>query len=1066
MATVVPDPVSVPPAHVGRYRILRTLGTGGMGAVYEAEQENPRRTVALKVVRPGVVSPDLVRRFTREAHLLGRLHHPGIAQVYEAGLAADGQPFFAMELIHGLPLVEYARQHRLDTSARLGLLAQVCDAVQHAHDRGIIHGDLKPDNILVDETGQPKVLDFGVARVTDADLQTATGRTEVGQLIGTLAYMSPEQIEADPATLDRRSDVYALGVILFELLAERLPYDVSHLPVIEAARVVHEREPLRLGSVNALFRGDVEIIAAKALAKEKAWRYAAAAELAADIRRYLSQEPILARPPSALYHLRKFARRHKALVGGAAAVLVALVGGLVATTTFALREAEQRHRADEERDRALRETYRARVAAAAAALRDHDVVTAASHLNAAPDALRDWESRHFHSRLDDSAAVFPAPAGGLQWLASGPKELRPRTVATDADGQLSIVDETGVVQLRRTPAANGWPRTLVVSPDQKRLAVAWGPVGGAGDAREGALWIYDLSSGEPQSARDSQREYLNGLAFSPDGTRVAGATRGTVRLWDAKTGAAIGVVLEHPDVVYGVAFDPDGRRVATACEDSKVRLWDAATGAAIGAPLSGHTAKVFGVAFAPDGARVVSASADGTVRQWDAATGQPIGVPYRGHGHEVWTAVYNPDGCRVASGGQDGTVRLWQAVDGQDELVLHGHTGHVWQLAFRPDGQRLASASQDGTVRVWETGYLSNPSVLRGHTKYVYPVAYSPDGWWIASGSWDHTVRLWDAVTGEPAARLEGHANAVGALAFSPDGSWLVSGSREDGQIQVWDVATAAPRGAAWQGTPKSIEALAVSPDGTRIASATADGEVHVWEALTGQTVARPKGPGQAMHGLAYSPDGRLLAGACEDNRVYLWDAHTHQLMAVLAGHKKTAFSVAFSRDGRQLVSASLDRTVRLWDPATGALLQELSGHSDQVFTAVFHPDGTRVASGGRDRAIRLCDVATGEEVARLQGHTDYVYSLAFSPDGTTLASGSGDSTVRLWDTAPPAERFSARRAAEIHRPEAEERVASLFRELNDPAKVAQVLRADKSLNDPLRREIQRALWRRLAPPE
>jgi WD40 repeat protein/predicted Ser/Thr protein kinase len=1065
LAAPMPDAVSVPPAHIGRYRILRTLGTGGMGVVYEAEQENPRRTVALKVVRPGVASPDLVHRFTREAHLLGRLQHPGIAQVYEAGLDADGQAFFAMELIHGLPLVEYARRHSLNTAARLGLVAQVCEAVQHAHDRGIIHRDLKPDNILVDETGQPKVLDFGVARVTDADLQTATGRTEVGQLIGTLAYMSPEQIEADPAALDGRSDVYALGVILFELLVERLPYAVAHLPLAEAARVVHEGEPLRLGSVNSLFRGDVEIIAAKALAKEKARRYATAAELAADIRRYLNHDPILARPPSALYHLRKFARRHKALVGGAAAVLVALLGGLVATTTFALREAEQRRHADEQRQKAVREASHARVAAAAAALRDHDVAAATAHLLAVPLPLRAWEWRHFHSRLDDSAAVFPAPAGGLQWLASGPKELRPRTVAADADGQLSLIDETGVVQLCRTAAANGRPRNLAVSPDQKFLAVAWGPVAGPGDAREGSLWIYDLSSGEPRAARGGHPEYLNSVAFSPDGTRVAGATAGHVSLWDAKTGAATGVVLEHPELVNSVAFDPAGRRVATACEDRNVRLWDAATGAAVGTPLSGHTAKVYGVAFAPDGATIVSASADGTVRQWEAATGQRISVPYRGHGHEVLTAVYSPDGRLVASAGQDGTVRLWQATDGQDELVLNGHSGHVFQLAFRPDGQRLASASIDGTVRVWETGSLSNLFVLRGHTDYVYPVAYSPDGWWIASGSWDHTVRLWDAVTREPAAELTRHTSRVGALAFSPDGAWLVSGSR-DGQIQLWDVATAAPQGPAWQRLPRIIEALAYSPDGRRIASGAGGGDVRLWESATGQEIARLEGPGDAVFGLAYSPDGRLLAGACADHRVYLSDAHTHRLMAVLQGHTDVVHSVAFSPDGRRLVSAGLDRTVRLWDPATGAPLADPSSHSDQVFTAVFHPDGTRLASGGRDGVIRLWDVLTREEVARLQGHTDYVYSLAFSPDGTTLASGSGDSTVRLWDTVPPADRFRARREAEAPRRDAEERVERLFREFNESARVVQVLRADKSLSDPLRREIQRAIWRRVAPPK
>ena len=335
------------PLHIGRYRILRRHGEGGMGTVYEAEQDNPRRTVALKVIRPGLVSPELVKRFSHEAQILARLQHSGIAQVYEAGMGEDGQPFFAMEFIRGMPLDEYARSRGLDAAARLELLARVCDAVQHAHDKGVIHRDLKPGNILVDETGQPKVLDFGVAHVTAADLLTTASRTQAGQLLGTLSYMSPEQIAADPAGLDGRSDVYTLGVILFELLAHRLPYHLEQLPVHEVARVIQQQEPSRLGSIDTLYRGDVEIIVAKALEKDKTRRYASAGDLASDIRRYLRGEAILARPASALYQLRKFARRHKALVAGVSGIFAALLVGTVVSIVFALRAAENARVADE-----------------------------------------------------------------------------------------------------------------------------------------------------------------------------------------------------------------------------------------------------------------------------------------------------------------------------------------------------------------------------------------------------------------------------------------------------------------------------------------------------------------------------------------------------------------------------------------------------------------------------------------------------------------------------------------------------------------------------------------------
>jgi predicted Ser/Thr protein kinase len=341
------------PHHIGRYRVLRLLGEGGMGAVYEAEQDSPHRRVALKVIRPGLLAPALLKRFAQEVEILGRLHHPGIAQIYEAGGAQDGQPFFAMEFIRGLPLDEHARLRALPLPARVEMLARVCDAVQHAHDQGVIHRDLKPANILVEENGQPKVLDFGVARATDADLVSGAGLTRTGQLLGTPSYMSPEQVTADPAAIDHRADVYALGVILFELLAHRLPYRLENRPLAEAARLILEEEPPRLGSLNPELRGDVETIVAKALAKEPARRYPSAAELAADLRRWLAHEPIQARPPSALYYLRKFARRHKALVAGGVATVVALVLGLIGTLIFALAERDQRGRAEHNAEKAL-----------------------------------------------------------------------------------------------------------------------------------------------------------------------------------------------------------------------------------------------------------------------------------------------------------------------------------------------------------------------------------------------------------------------------------------------------------------------------------------------------------------------------------------------------------------------------------------------------------------------------------------------------------------------------------------------------------------------------------------
>jgi formylglycine-generating enzyme required for sulfatase activity len=322
------------PERIGGYRILGVLGHGGMGIVFQGEQEHPRRTVALKVMRSGIVSPELLRRFEKEAQVLGRLHHVGIAHIYEGGTADGGhglQPYLAMELVHGLPLTDYCEAHELSTKARLELLTKVCDAIEHAHQNNVIHRDLKPSNILVEPSGQPKIVDFGVARVTDASLQATTHRTDARKLIGTLPYMSPEQIKGDARHVDARADVYALGMLGYRMLTGRYPFVIPKDSIAEAARVIQEERPTRLSLLNRELRGDIETIILKALEKEPSRRYQSAAELAADMRRFLSEEPIRARPVSGFYRFRMFTRRNKALVGGIAGVILALSLGLAAS---------------------------------------------------------------------------------------------------------------------------------------------------------------------------------------------------------------------------------------------------------------------------------------------------------------------------------------------------------------------------------------------------------------------------------------------------------------------------------------------------------------------------------------------------------------------------------------------------------------------------------------------------------------------------------------------------------------------------------------------------------------
>lgn len=989
------------PGYIGQYQILSLLGEGGMGTVYQAQQNNPRRIVALKVVRRGLVSKALTRRVAHEAQILGRLQHTGIAQIYEAGLAEDDLPYFAMEFIRGLPLGDYVKHNGSSTKECLRLMAEICEAIHYAHEQGIIHRDLKPTNILVDEEGQPKILDFGIARAIDAETPGSGAVTQSGQLIGTLNYMSPEQIQGVRDGLDRRSDVYSLGVVLYEMLTGHMPYDIHDLPLPEMARVICEVEARPMSAAHPHLRGDVETIVSKSLQKDRDARYPSASALAGDIRRYLDNQPILARPPSALYLLMKFTRRHTAAVLGAIGIVMALVGGLAGTTLFAVRAQQNAKLANEGMATAIFQTYRARMAAAAAALTNHDVDEARRQLAAAPEQHRDWEWQHFCSRLDDSAATLIMPTGAQVLSLNDESQLCTASTKSgvtefrnEAGEVLSVwpvVDGSSVYQVGSSSA--GIWRAAITNDRQLVLR-----------ARDDTL-LTSIKLPEKTSptcmAVSSDRQWL---AIAWDGPGALGA----FDLIEIASGRRAARCQAHTDVIRRLAFSPNNQSIASAAEDSTVRTWNVSDGKELHV-FQGHAVKVHCVNWRADGERLVTASADGTVRQW-SADGQAVEPEYDRHAGEVLFACFSPDGHLIASAGTDRSIRVWSAVGRRDVALLHGHTREVKSLCFANDSYKLLSIGDDDRVRLWETALDESLPKLVGHDSYVYPVAISPDGQWMASGSWDRTVRLWDAWTGEYLATYQ-HPERVLSLAFSSDSSWLVTSCGDDDRLRVWKLGTRQPcRELAGPG--RTINYVGINKDDSKIVAIDMSGRCQFIDVASGQAETHDR-----MSTIAFSPDRTLLAtNAGKDSKeIVIRDAQTLKVQKILAGHSTSTHSVAFSQDNQHLVSVGHDQSIYVWDIDSG-LFHALPGTTGQVFAAIYHPNGHRIATAGRDGSIMLWDTQTYEEVGRLTGHSNYIWSLAFSPDGHTLVSGSGDSTLRLWDTYPIAERHRARREASARR--------------------------------------------------
>jgi len=1046
---------------IGRYKLLQKIGEGGCGVVYMAEQEEPvRRRVALKIIKLGMDTKAVIARFEAERQALAMMEHPNIARVLDAGATETGRPYFVMELVRGTRVTEYCDENNLSTEERLELFIQVCHAIQHAHQKGVIHRDIKPSNILVtmhDAVPVPKVIDFGIAKATEQRLTDKTLFTEFQSFIGTPAYMSPEQAEMSGLDIDTRSDIYALGVLLYEMLTGTTPFDpreLMRLGLDGTRKTIREKEPARPSTrlstmVEAeltataerrridppklihTMRGDLDWIVMKCLEKDRTRRYATANDLAADVQRFLDGDMVLARPPSNVYLLQKFLRRHRRVVAAAAAIAITLVGGITVSTWQAVRarlaernseaaqrlEAGLRRRAEHDRAVARLNEYVADINLVQQSLAAENYGRAVQLLNkhrprrGEPD-VRGFEWRYlwqltrgdehtaFPNLGEAVAAVALSPDG--EWLAAG------------SDHKLEVWNaRTRAPVFSRSDGAS----SLAFSPDGALLFVA-GPFDGRrdGPARmemRGIVRVFRTKSWNEVQTLPGQG---GPLSFSQDGRRLATSSRdgmrAGVRVWDTEMWMPLHTVR---DASAPFGLSPDGRRLAAEHRSTGgLAVWtpgDDPTPVALNDSTNlfvrlYRDKRDRALAFSPDGRLVVAArnlpSEHGVfvMSVWNAATGEEVGqMPGEGdrpeHTGGITTIVFSPDGRTLATAGKDHSIRLWDFENRQHLRALQGNLNEVWTIAFSRDGRHIASGSRDGAVNLWP---LQAPQQREDFAGARLPIGFSTNGTVLAALNRENSVLFVNLETGVIEKEIDVEAPRIfggGIMAVAVSADLRTLAVAAEGGVKLWNTET--EEATTLRSGERGALPLGLSPDARTLVTANVWGErtIRWWDLRHGTNVVAKSDAER----LLFAPDSRTAALFNHDNGVEIWDVTTFTPVndfTVEAGFAPpvSGSRASFSPDGKLLAIACQDDAVRLWDVATLDLVATFIGHKQSIVAVAFAPEGRTLATASEDSTLKFWNIATQQELFTIRRLGGGLRALTFSPDGRVLVAGTSSTVV------------------------------------------------------------------------